>query len=90
MCATDIGSGANRLQVHGPTEKSARGDSPRVERCAPTVLKEPAEATDVVAAQKDAAAAQKDEGVASKEQRRRNDAKPRSSRCHSESVEAEH
>ena len=57
MCATDIGSGANRLQVHGPTEKSARGDSPRVERCAPPVLKEPAEATDVVAAQKDRAEA---------------------------------
>ena len=41
MCATDIGSGACWLQVHGPTEKSARGILPdRVERCAPMVLKD--------------------------------------------------
>ena len=81
MCATDIGSGASWLQVHGPTEKSARGILPdRVERCAPMVQKDrdADKVKDVAAvAMEDAAAAQKDadEGVARrrgvKEQRNR-------------------
>ena len=81
MCATDIGSGACWLQVHGPTEKSARGILPdRVERCAPMVQKDrdADKVKDVAAvAMEDAAAEQKDadEGVAlrtvAKEQRNR-------------------
>ena len=87
MCATDIGSGASWLQVHGPTEKSARGILPdRVERCAPMVQKDrdadkvkdvAAVATEDVAAAKVAtedAAEEKDEVV----ELRRNAKEPRS------------
>ena len=78
MCATDIGSGACWLQVHGPAEKSARGILPdRVERCAPMVQKgRDADEVKVAAvAMEDAAAAKDaDEDVA----QRRDAKEPRS------------
>ena len=88
MCATDIGSGACWLQVHGPTEKSARGILPdRVERCAPMVQKDrDADKVKVVAAATVDAVATVDEVAAEDAARMRSVARPRSRRYRTTTV----
>ena len=89
MRATDIGSGACWLQVHGPTDKSARGEflPDRVERCAPTVLKDRgADKVKVVAAATVDAVATVDEVAAEDAARKRNVTKPRSKRYRTTTV----